>query len=107
MRNLLLFSLRQFLEGGDEVIVENFRDRLTPVLADVERLRAEVAEQRGQQRLQIIAAPFLKFREEIRRPVFARHFQAVAENRIRRIRPARIDRRLGDFFDELPDGVGL
>ena len=90
------------LETRVEIIVEHLGAGLAPVVPDVGGAsEPKSPNKRRQQRPQVVAAAFLEFGEEIRRPVLAADFEAVAEHRVRWIRAARLDLRFGDVPDEL------
>jgi hypothetical protein len=66
----------------EEVVEDKIRKRQVIVISNVRCERAHVLPQRGQIGIEIVATPLAEFLHELRRPVGAEHFQAVAEDGI-------------------------
>ena len=89
-------SVRPRLNGLEIVIFGEFGEGLAPVVADSGALAAHAGDERRQVRRKIVTSPFLKFREEVARPVGAVYFETVAEDGVRWLISKRGEKMIRD-----------
>ena len=85
-----------FVDRRQVIFIDQFSQRLAPVVADRGAFFADVAGERGKIRRQIVTAAAAEFIQEIGRPIRAVDFQAVAKDRVRRVRDQGVQQRLAD-----------
>src|SRR5207249_5017925 len=83
-------------ERRDEPLVEQLRERLTPVVPQRSRIGWHIRDEHREVRREIVAAARAELLEEVRGPVRFVHFEAVAEDGVGRVRLERGDERLAD-----------
>ena len=88
-----------FLDRLHEPFVEQFGERLAPVTPDARGLRSHIGHERGQVRPQVVASTLLKFLKEIVGPIGAVGLQAVAEDRVGRLRPEGLHQTIAHVLE--------
>ena len=81
--NFVPWLRRPVLHRREEAVVHEFRERLSPVVADGRRRRPRIEDQGGEERPQVVAPARLERLEEVAGPVGLVDFEAVAEDRVR------------------------
>ena len=76
---------RPIIDGRQVAFVDQLCKRDAPVMPQISANLARSAKQLWQIGSQIVSTPTLELRQQVRRPIRAVHFQAVAENCIRRL----------------------
>ncbi len=98
---------RPGLHGREEPLVEQVRQRASPVVADRGGGRPGVEHERGQQRPQVVPAARLERLEEVAGPVGLVHFEAVAEHGVGRRRVEGRQQAVADRRQIVVDGRAI
>ena len=96
--------LRPRLDRLEVIIFGQLGEGLAPIMSDRAGFFPDIFKETGEVRSEVVAAPALKFFEEIGRPIGARHFQTIAEHRVRRVFAQRVQERFTDHPQVLLDG---
>ena len=96
--------VRPFGDRPQVVVVGQFVERLAPIVPNGAGLGADVADQRRKVRRQVVAPALAEFLQQVRRPVGVEHFQAVAENRVRRVRSECLHQPVAHVLQMILDG---
>ena len=84
------------LHRRQEALVDEFGQRLAPVVAERRAGRPRIEDEGGQERAQVVAPPHPERVEEVARPVGLECFEAVAEHRVRRGRLESLQQAIAD-----------
>ena len=100
---LRMMLARPRVQRSQIVLVNQLRQRPSPVVTHIGSLLRGPRGQLRQVRQKIVAAPRAKFLQQLRRPIRLVHFKAVAENGIRHVRPACLDQRVRHVLNVMLD----
>src|ERR1700688_2212348 len=90
-----------------EVFIGEFGQGLAPIMPDCRSVRSDISNQCRQKRRKVIAAPPLKLREQIGRPVRSVILKAVAEDRIGRMVAKRREQPIADCMKMILDRLAV
>jgi len=99
-------AARPQVDRSEIILVDQFRQRAAPVVTQVDSFRPRSADHFRQMRRQIVTAAVAKFGEEVRGPVGFVHFEAVAEDGIRRMVAKGTHQWLGHILQVILNRLG-
>src|SRR4029077_19873920 len=96
-----------FSDRSEISLLKQLSERESAIIPDCFCFFADVGGESGQVRSQIVTAPLLKLLKKIAGPVGSINFQAVAEDRVRRISVQGLHDPVGDGFQMTLDSRAI